>query len=182
MQINLGIFILIMQKEIFKDIPNHEGIYQVSDLGNVKSLERIAIRPKSGNYIVKEKILKPCKDKDGYHTVNLKQKTMKIHILVAMAFLGHVPSGTNKICVDHINNIKNDNRLENLQLLTNRQNISKGFLGKKTSSQYIGVSWCKRRNIWRANIYINGKRKSLGYYKTEIEAHSSYQKALELLK
>jgi hypothetical protein len=173
-----------MQEEIFKDIPNYEGLYQVSNLGNVKSLSREVL--KKGKYISKEKILKGGKDKDGYYIVSLckdrKPKTMKVHILVAMAFLGHVPIGTNKICIDHINNIKNDNRLENLQLLTNRQNISKAFLGKKTSSQYIGVSWCKRRNIWRANIYTDGKRKSLGYFKTEIEAHLTYQKALESLK
>ena len=52
-----------MENEIFKDIPGFEGYYQVSNLGNVKSLERIAIRqPARGNYLVKERILKPSKD------------------------------------------------------------------------------------------------------------------------
>ena len=174
-----------MIEEIFKDVIGYEGLYQVSNLGNVKSLERIAIRPKSGNYIVKEKILKPGKDGNGYYLVILskdcKRKTIKIHVLVAMAFLGHVPDGTTKIVPDHKNDIITDNRASNLELITHRQNIQKAYLSRKTSSKYTGVSWSKQNKKWRAQIKINDKVKNLGYFTDEYQAHLAYQKALKQL-
>jgi hypothetical protein len=169
-----------MEKEIFKDIPNYEGLYQVSNLGNVKSLERIVTRPKSGNYIVKERILKHNKDGAGYYKLLLckdgNKKGMKVHVLVAMAFLKHIPNG-HKIQVDHINNDKLDNRVENLQLISSRENSSKD---RKGSSKYTGVSWNKQRNKWHSNIRIDGKNKHLGLFTDEYEANIAYQKALEM--
>ena len=162
-----------MNKEIFKDIPNYEGIYQVSNLGNVKSLK-----------FGKERILKPSNNGKGYFQVILwkdgKLKTKKIHVLVAMAFLGHIPNG-NKIEVDHKNNIKNDNRLENLQLLSCEEHRIKTTKNKNSSSQYTGVYWSKHAKKWQAQIRIDGKNKYLGLYETEIDAHLAYQKALNNL-
>jgi hypothetical protein len=164
-----------MQKEIFKDIPTYEGIYQISNLGNVKSLGNDKAR--------KEKILKVRIRCDGYYQVNLwkvwKQKTIALHVLVAMAFLGHIPDGTHKIVTDHKNDIKTDNRVENLQLLTNRDNISKYYLTQKTSSKYRGVSWHKQSNKWVAQIKIDGKVKHLGLFDCQIKASETYQKALK---
>jgi hypothetical protein len=165
-----------MNKEIFKDIPNYEGTYQVSNLGNVKSLGNEKTR--------KERILKPADNGHGYYRVNLckegKKKTMKVHVLVAMAFLNHNPDGTHRICVDHINNNPLDNRVENLQLISQRENTSKD---KKGSSKYTGVSWHKRHNKWMVSIAINGKSKHLGYFTDEYEAHLTYQNKLnEILK
>ena len=155
-------------KEIFKDIPNYEGSYQVSNLGRVKSL-------KYG----KERILKPNLNKYGYLTVSLtkdsKTKTRKVHKLVAMAFLGHVPCGY-KIVVNHINFIRHDNRAENLELDTNRNNSNQKHL--KSSSEYTGVSWHKRSNKWMATIRISGKSKYLGLFTDDLEASKAYEKAL----
>lgn len=171
-------------KEIFKDIPGFEGYYQVSNLGNVKSLERTAIRqPNRGNYLVKEKILKPGKEGGGYLFVMLnvnKKKTMKkIHSLVAMAFLNHIPNG-HKTVVDHINNDILDNRLENLQLISQRQNASKDKKGY--SSKYVGVYFFKRDNQWVSQITIKGKCVYLGKFDSEIDAHKAYQNKLKTLK
>lgn len=112
-------------KEIFKDIKGYEGVYQVSNLGNVKSLKRKIIR--MGNvYTLKEKILKPCKDNEGYLHVRLSlkaEKTLwKIHQLVALAFLNHdrAIEGRNSI-VHHINGNKRDNRLVNLEIQTRQE-------------------------------------------------------------
>jgi hypothetical protein len=172
-----------MKLEIFKDIPGYEGLYQVSNLGNVKSLERIAIRQKKGNCIVKERILKPANNGHGYYHVVLfkdgKRKTMTIHIIVARAFLDHVPNG-HKIEVDHKNDIRTDNRLENLQLLLIREHKTKTFKSKKTSSEYTGVSWSKIANKWVVGIKIDGKKIHLGYFTDEYQAHLTYQKALEM--
>jgi hypothetical protein len=168
--------------EIFKDIPGYEGLYQVSNLGNVKSLSRIMDNGKR-KYISKEKIMKHNDDGNGYYQLGLskegKTKCMKIHVLVAMAFLGHVPDGTNRIVPDHKNEITTDNRLENLQLITHRQNIEKYWLTKNTSSQYTGVFWHKQRNKWQTQIRIAGKKKHLGLFTDEYEAHLVYQKALQ---
>lgn len=158
-------------REIFKQIEGYEN-YQVSNLGRVKRL--------GNNFKTKEKILKGGVSSNGYLSVNLveggKQKTYNIHQLVAMAFLNHVPCGYKKV-VDHINNIKTDNRLINLQLITNRENSSKDK--KNKTSKFVGVSWHKPLNKWVARIRIKEKRKHLGYFEKEIDAHNAYQNKLK---
>ena len=161
-----------MEKEIWKDVLDYEGGYQVSNLGNVKSLK-----------LNKEKILKPGIDSHGYLRVDLfykgKRKTIKVHQLVAMAFLNHTPDGTTKIVTDHIDNNPLNNRLENLQLISQRENLSKD---KNGTSKYTGVSWDKERNKWRSEIRINGKIKYLGRFNSEEEASEYYQRQLMQLK
>ena len=158
-------------KEIFKDVIGFKGHYQVSNLGRVKSVK-----------FNKEKILKPGFDSNGYYIVNLcknnKRYVKKIHQLVAMYFLDHNPNGM-VIVVDHKNNIKTDNRLENLQIITNRQNTSKDKIG---SSKYTGVCWSKDRNKWLSQIYINGKGKYLGLFENELDASIAYQNELKNIK
>ena len=164
--------------EIWKDIPNYEGIYQVSNIGNVKSLGNDKSR--------KEKILKLGNDGHGYYQVYLwkegKQKTIKVHSLVAMAFLNHKPDGTHRIVPDHKDFDKSNNNLSNIELITQRENVERYHLSKKTSSQYTGVYWDKIANKWLTRIYIDGKKKHLGYFKDEYEAHLAYQKKLNELK
>ena len=161
-------------EEIWKEVLGYEGLYQISNIGLVKSV--------SNNRNRKEKILKVGINTGGYYQVvlnkNSKGKTIQIHKLVAMAFLNHKPDG-HKIVVDNINNIKTDNRLENLQLISNRENCSKD---KKGSSKYVGVYWDKKANKWKSQIYINGKVKHLGLFNYELLAHESYKIALNQLK
>ena len=162
-------------EEIFKDIPNYEGLYQVSNLGNVKSLTRKGC--------LNDRILKPNTDDGGYLKVNLrkdnKTKTRKIHQLVAEAFLGHTPCGI-KLVVNHKNFIRQDNRVENLEIVTSRQNSDQKHL--KSSSEYTGVSWAKDKNKWASMISINGKQKNLGYFACELKAAYAYQTELNKLK
>jgi hypothetical protein len=163
--------------EEFKNIHGYEDIYQVSSMGNVKSLGNDKTR--------KEKILKPSNNGGGYYQVVLfkdgKPKTMRVHILVAQAFLGHIPDGTHKIEVDHINNNQWDNRVENLQLLSCAEHRIKTSKNRNTSSKYIGVHWHKLSNKWQAKICIDGKYKHLGLFTDEYEAHLAYQNALNNL-
>ena len=160
-----------MQKEIWKDVPDYEGLYQVSNFGNVRSI-------KNGCYLVK----KLCLHGKGYYATRLSKlgviKFYRVHQLVAMAFLNHKPCGM-KLVVDHINGIKTDNRPENLQLLTNRENAYR-IQGNNTSS-YKGVCWDERSKRWRSVIRIEKQKKHLGYFKCEIKAHLAYQKALKEL-
>ena len=155
--------------EIWKDVPGYEGYYQVSDLGNVKSIK-----------FNKEKILKPRIDSHGYLRVDLfykgKRKTIKVHQLVAMAFLNHTPDGYNGLIVDHKDNDKLNNRLSNLQLISARENSSKDKKG--FTSKYTGVCWSKASNKWLSKITVNGKSKHIGYFKCELAAAAEYQKKL----
>ena len=155
--------------EKFKDIPNYEGIYQVSNLGNVKSLK-----------YNKEIILSSGFNKGGYLVVVLRKnnnvKTFYVHTLVATTFLKHNSDGY-KLIVDHIDNDKSNNRLDNLQLTTQRKNISKDR--KNKTSKYTGVHWSKSANKWTSQIRIKGKAKHLGLFINEYDAHLTYQKEVK---
>lgn len=166
--------------ENWKDVLGYEGIYQVSDLGNVKSLSRIIETNRGRSFVSKEKILKYGKAYKGRLFVVLRKnnisKTFQIHKVVAVSFLGHVPCGHKEV-VDHIDNNHLNNRLDNLQLITQRKNTSKDRKGY--SSKYVGVDWDKNRLLWRSRIWLNGKNILLGHYEKEIEAHEIYQKKLK---
>ncbi len=171
----------IWKTEKWKDIPNYEELYKISDLGRVKSLSRFVNNGYSG-FISKERILKSSLNKKGYCQLTLclnnKQKSLNIHQLVVMAFYSHIPCGM-ELVVDHKNNIKTDNTLGNLQLITQRDNGNKKHI--KSSSKYVGVYWNKIKNKWSSQITINSKRINLGSFLFEIDAHNAYQKALKSL-
>jgi len=172
-------------REQFIPINGYEGLYEVSNLGTIKSLpkEWIII----GNNICKKKCLtlKQGIGNDGYKIVvlskNRKRKTLAVHRIVWDHF-GDRPRNGKKLQVDHKDENKINNNINNLQLLSCRENISKYHRHKKYSSEYIGVHWCSRDRIWIASISINCKRLNLGRFTNEINAHIAYQKALgELL-
>jgi hypothetical protein len=98
--------------EIFKPIPTWEGMYEVSNLGNIVSLFRN-----------KRLTRKLRLDKDGYLLVTLKcigrEQTIKAHRAVISAFVGSCPDDME---VNHINGVRNDNRLSNLEYVTKSQN------------------------------------------------------------
>ena len=157
-----------MEKEIWQDIP---GMYkiQASNLGRIRSL-----------MFNKELIRKTHFKNNGYEclgiTANGKNKKYTVHSLVAMAFLGHTPDGTQKIIVDHINNNRKDNRLSNLQLITQRENSTKEQRG---NSKYPGVYHIKKNNTYQAHIYHNKKLIRLGTFKNELDAAQAYQNYLK---
>jgi len=110
-------------KEEWKDIQGYEGLYQISNLGRVKSLKRfvnIKVFNKAQiKRVRKEYILNPVQDKDGYLLVHLykssKAKTFKVHRLVATNFL--------PLVINHKNGIKSDNKVSNLEWCTQLQNV-----------------------------------------------------------
>ena len=156
-------------KEIWKDIPNYEGYYQVSNLGNVKSI-----------IFNREKLLKKCINSSGYCLVvlynNKKRKIFYAHQLVAIAFLNHNPNKFEKV-VNHKNFNKLDNRVENLEIVSNRENSNHKHI--KSSSSYTGVHWDSRKKKWTSTIYINNKKVFLGLFTDELKASDMYEKALK---
>lgn len=106
------------KKEIFKVIPNFNGLYEVSNYGNVKSYKRDT----NGT------LLKKCISSNGYYCVNLyyfgKRVNSLVHHLVAITFLNHTVNGYDLV-IDHIDNNKLNNNLYNLQLITQKENCNK---------------------------------------------------------
>lgn len=172
------------EEEIWKDVPNYDGLYKVSNFGNVKSYDREFINGMGYKCLRKGKVLSQSISQSGYHyctfikPCDTKNKKIQTHQIVAMAFLNHSPKG-HKMVVDHIDNNKLNNNLYNLQLVTNRENCSKDRCNK--TSKYTGVSWYKKEKHWYAQIQIKGKRTHLGRYKNEYDAHLAYQDALKQL-
>ena len=153
--------------EFWKDVDGYEGHYQVSNLGRVKSIK-----------FGKEIILKEGVDSSGYPLISVykdgTKKTRTIHQIVAIAFLGHKPNGYS-VVVDHVDCNKMNNRLYNLQIISQRDNVTKDL--RRGVSKYVGVSWKKQSKKWVASIWINGTKKHIGYFINEIEASNAYQKA-----
>lgn len=110
-------------EEIWKDILGYEGIYQVSNLGNVKSLDRDYIAGNGSIRHISEHFLKQSETQKGYLNVYLfnngKRRTIPVHRLVAEAF---IPNPDNKPQVDHINGDKKLNVVSNLRWATNEEN------------------------------------------------------------
>lgn len=161
--------------EIWKDIIGFEGIYQISNYGNVKSCKRY-VNTEFGERVVNEKLLKLGKNRGGYLIVRLYKygikKTFKPHRLVANAF---IENPENKNQVNHKNHIKTDNSMNNLEWVSNLENTCHSQLKKKRTSDFIGVSM-HGKNRWQSSININGKRTHLGSFATEQEAYEARKK------
>lgn len=169
--------------EEWKDILGYEGLYQISNLGNIKSLERYCKHYSGGVKYINERILKLGKSGKGYlsTTLNIEgvKKNHRVHQLVAIHFLDFKPNGMENV-IDHIDNDKLNNKFDNLQIVTNRFNCSKDK--KNKSSIYTGVSFKKDRNKFTAQIRINSKIKYLGQFDTEYEASLVYNNVLKQLE
>lgn len=131
--------------EIWADIPGYEGIYQASNYGNIKSLDRLGTYKMRGGIttrIFKGTIIKQHKSPHGYMRVplykNMKMKSCVVHRLVLMAF-----SGVNNAQVNHIDGDKLNNRIENLEWCTQQENNIHCI---KVLRKRVG------ENHWKANL------------------------------
>ena len=149
-----------MEKEIWKDIPGYEGIYQASNLGRIRSLKYDKVR-----------ILKPRRSENGYYRVNLwlnsVVKDLTIHRLVWTSFNGLIPEGLE---INHRNEKKEDNSLANLELVTRKENNNYGTrterVAKKVSKPVIQLD--KNGNFikeWPSSCEI---QRQLGYSASSI--------------
>lgn len=159
-------------EEIWKDIEGFEGLYQVSNLGRVTR-------------VTTGRILKSGKDKDGYLQVTLckdsTKYTKKIHRLVAQAF---VSNSENKPEINHIDEDKANNRVNNLEWSTRKENNNHGTHNERSSRtqsipiistnlktgecrEFYGTNECGRQldlNPGHINEVLKGKRRQTGGY------------------
>ena len=166
--------------ETFKQIPGYEGLYEVSDLGNVRSLSRSWKNSTGGMVTTKLKILKPLIS-NGYISYALCKNNVVKRIgaqrIVYNAFYGI----KDKMVIDHIDGNPLNNNLDNLRMCTSRQNVSFENVKRKRKkySQYIGVTFNNKK--WIAYITIKNKCINLGSYNNEFDAHLAYQSKLATL-
>lgn len=113
-----------MQSEIWKDVPGYSGLYQVSNLGRVMSYRN--------QYGHGPRIIHGEKTKSGYIQVKLNKERFKVHRLVALAFIPN-PDGFPQI--NHKNEIKTDNRAENLEWCTGKYNVNYGTAIERRSKK-----------------------------------------------
>lgn len=143
--------------------------YEIANNGEVKSLKR-----------GREKLLKIQTDKYGYNKIVLSggsrknKKTVPIHQLVWDAFGNQ--ERTDDLVIDHINRIRDDNRIENLRLVSKRQNSLNNSIKKVGKVKYRGVYWHNRNEKFYSHITFNKKRHWLGMFNTEIEASNAYER------
>lgn len=131
-------------EEIWKDIPGYEGLYQVSNLGRIKSF------PRKGTHELKEHILKPGKNHKGYLHVKLRKncigKTITVHRLVAKMFISN-PNNLEQ--VDYIDDDKENNCVNNLQWITNADNMAKAW---QTGARSIEKTYKKGKENCHARV------------------------------
>ena len=131
--------------ELWKDVKGYEGLYQVSNFGNIKGLAK-----KHGHSNRKENIIKQFKNKNGYYKVvlskNGKQKNIEVQRIVAEAFLNkknyksylnedRTKIDINKLQVNHIDEDKSNNKVNNLEWCSHKYNVNYGNRGKKASQK-----------------------------------------------
>lgn len=110
--------------EVWKDVKGYEGLYQISNLGRVMSLKRSIKQPNSGRIrTINKKIRKAFISNTGYELVGLskegKAKAFSVHRLVALSF---IENPNNHKCVNHLNGVKTDNCLYNLEWCSHKEN------------------------------------------------------------
>jgi len=156
-------FFFTLFKMEFYDLKDYENEYQINKNGEIKNKKRnIIMNPKNTN---------------GYLRIGLRKNGIRkfyfIHRLLAIQF---IDNPNNYDLVDHIDNNRLNNDLENLRWINYSGNCRNRIKRKNCSSKYRGVCWDKKDKKWRASITIDGKVKCLGFFTNEEDASLVYEK------
>lgn len=133
--------------EVWKDIEDYEGLYQISNIGRVKSIRREIVRTNNSNYFLDGKILSPSYGGNKYPSVNLWRnktyKTFTIHRLIAIHF---IPNPDNLKHINHKNGKKYDFNIDNLEWCTHKENMIHASRNGLIKFHMIGKSGSKHHN------------------------------------
>lgn len=161
----------VVQEEEWRDVIDYEGLYQISNLGRVKSIERLKqnnskLQIVSGciktQFLTRKKYCYSVLYKDN------KKKMKTIHRMVGIAF---IPNHKNLPEVNHKDFNKLNNTLTNLEWSTGEDNRRHRSLNEKSTSKYVGVHFDRFRNKWASSITLNKKQVKFGRFDTELEAY-----------
>jgi hypothetical protein len=144
-------------EEIWK---KYDEKYDVSSFGNIRN---------------KKKLISLTKHKSGYYRCKIHNKSINVHNIIAKVFLNHKTNKTHDLVIDHIDNNKLNNNINNLQIITHRLNCS-----KDKSTEYTGVY--RHGNKYKSSILLNGKSIHLGVFETKYEAKLFYEEAINSIK
>jgi hypothetical protein len=165
--------------EEWRAVPGWEGLYEVSDQGRVRSLDRIVVQQARFGMIERfapGRIMAIGKDAKGYRQCRLfnagVSRHFHVHVLVLMAFVGPRPDGW---VGDHINGVCDDNRPENLRWVSYRDNARNRF-APRGENPHVGIDFVPSRNQWRARATdASGRRRHLGHYANAETAAAAYR-------
>ena len=152
--------------EVWRDIPEYEGLYKISSMGKVKKSPRVICRD-GGEVNYREKLLKSRTDKKGELVVELNKKSFKITDLIVKTFIGEKH---NHKAVYKNGDIE-DSRLENIDYIK----IVKPEKIKPQPKKTIGIFYNEKSQKWYPVIRENNKLKNLGLFNTIREALESYE-------
>lgn len=157
---------LVMENEIWKDVIGYEGKYQVSSLGRIKGIDRYRTAKNDSRSFLRGRVLKSSLSMHGYECIgltNIKTKTLTVHRIVAKAFL---PNIDNCPQINHINGIKTDNRVENLEWCSRQYNITHSIVNNLRKSRK-GFPLLKLRIFSEsdAKCFLSLKQSGMSYTK-----------------
>ena len=143
-----------MKKEIWKDIPGYEGLYQASNLGRIKSLDKVVFQKAKNNsvskHIYKGKILKPILHDNGYNYVTLNYKIISVHKLIAKTYLENnekLPQ------INHKDGNKTNNNINNLEYCSASYNMKHAYKNNLINMYSERRKRSNNINIMKANIH-----------------------------
>lgn len=158
--------------EVWNDVKNFEGYYQISDQGRLKSVARTIVRSNGVHHRVRERIIKCGTNPKGYLIAqlskNCQSSLITVHRLVLSTF-----KNESELQVNHINGNIQDNRLLNLEYVTNVENMNHRYTDFGNKKKY-GVTFDKARGLWSTGISVNGKRINLGRFDCKNEAYEAF--------
>ncbi len=160
-----------MPKEIL-ELPSTERLHKLfeyhAETGNL--IRKIS----NNNYVKIGEVVGSINKVNGYRSVSIDGRLYQAHRLIWKMVRGEIPTG---MFIDHVNGMRDDNRLENLRLATDGENKRNRGAQSNNTSGFKGVSFHKPKNKFVAQIQRNGKQIHLGYFTNPEEAYESYREA-----